>query len=98
MTRLLPPVNGYASPTIFRAALAFAVNTTVYSDGARKWERTAWRASSAHLKDSFELLPSTSPFQMISKRIYLPIADGMCVTHNTMVEKFRVGSNQALWI
>lgn len=52
---MLPPVNGNDSPTNFRAALAFAVKTTVYSGGALKKERTAARASSAHLTDKEEL-------------------------------------------
>jgi hypothetical protein len=55
MTRLLPPVNGYASATSLRAALALAVNTTVYSEDALKCDRTAARASFAHLNDKAEL-------------------------------------------
>jgi hypothetical protein len=56
--RVLPPVNGNDSPTSFKAALALAVKTTVYCDGdTLKCVRTACRASSAHLSESFELHP-----------------------------------------
>jgi len=48
-------VKGYASPTSFKAPVALLVNMTVYSGGAWKNERTALRASFAHVEDSFEL-------------------------------------------
>lgn len=56
ITRLLPSVKGYDSPTNFSAAVVFAVKMTVYSLlEALKKDKTAARASSAYCAESLEL-------------------------------------------
>ena len=100
MMRLLPPANGNDSATSFKAALAFAVKTTVYSDGdALKYVRTACRASSAHLSESFELQPRKYLVLAVQKEcIHSPVADGMSIAEDIAVEKVSVDPNQAFRI